>query len=105
MKEGNYRSLNDYELLADRLDDLENRVIELQDIELGRDRKSPRCYKSSLFIAVSTLVLLSLLGLSVNYSTENHQISYNNSNLLELAIGGLTLISGSYAFNKIKDNE
>lgn len=94
----------DIKLLIDRIDDLENRVIELQTEQPLTNSVLSIKKPSRIFLGIPLLILfLGLVGFNLSYSTENHQISYSNDNLLELSLGCLTVASSIYTFKKHKD--
>lgn len=95
---------NEIELLCDRVNDLESRVIELSN-ELSSTSKNTKVTlcKSKILIGLTIPLFISifiLMGISINYQTETRQISYNNNNLFELGLSCLTIVSGAYSLKK-----
>ncbi len=71
------------QLLQDRIDDLESELIELQQTKKNRQANN----NSSMFTWVTAvpimLLVTILLGLNVNVSNGNKEISYSSAGLLE----------------------
>jgi hypothetical protein len=97
----------DLELLTDRLEDLEDNIVNLQS-QVSQYQKTNKKYKtpSSLvfFLGVPLISLaLVLLGLDVQYQSNSKQIRYNNDSLVELGLSTITVVSGFYSLKKYRD--
>lgn len=96
-------------LLTDRINDLENQVVRLNRNIYYKEQKISLENKANsvtylFFIPVIALILL-FLGTNYSYQTDKHQISYTNKGSLELALSGLTLVSGLYSLKKHRDKQ
>lgn len=103
-KRMNTSPCNEIELLCDRVNDLESRVIELSEgLPSSSNNASSTLCKSKMLIGLTIplfITIFILMGISINYQTETRQISYNNNNLFELGLSCLTIISGAYSLKK-----
>jgi hypothetical protein len=95
------------ELLTDRLEDLEDNIVNLQN-QVSQYQKVDKKRKStsiSLFlISVPLLsIALVLLGLDIQYKSDNKQIRYNNDSLVEMGLAAITVVSGIYSLKKNRE--
>ncbi len=62
-------------------------------------------FKSRITIMTVTILfsMLILLGLNVNYKSGDKEISYDSKGLIEVTLLMITSLSGSYAFQEIRN--
>ena len=101
-----YKQVNNQDLINDRMDDLEAQIIALT--QTKKDRQAGN--NSSIFKSRVTMItipiifsMLVLLGLNLNYKSGNKEISYDSNGLIEVTLLMITSLSGSYAFQEIRN--
>jgi uncharacterized membrane protein YGL010W len=95
------------ELLTDRLEDLEDNIVSLQSQvsqyrETNRKRKSISIYTFLVALPLLSIALV-LVGLDIQYKSENKQIRYNNDSLVEIGLAAITVASGVYSLKKSRE--
>lgn len=98
---------SDSQLLADRISDLEDQIVSLNE-EIDRvekeKNKSKKCLKTSYIILLPLIgFALVLLGLDIQYQSEQKHIRYNNDSLVELGLSAITVASGIYTIKKSRE--
>ncbi len=88
------------------MDDLEAQIIALT--QTKKDRQAGNnlsIFKSTITIMTIPVIfsMLVLLGLNVNYKSSNKEISYDSNGLIEVTLLMITSLSGSYAFQEIRN--
>ena len=90
-------------LVEDRLNDLENQIIKLTQ-EQKKARQANR-HNLSRIATVNVMVIpiifaiLILLGLDINYQSDNKKFSYDSKGLVEVTLLVITTVSGGYIAN------
>ncbi len=98
--------MNNQDLINDRMDDLEAQIIAIT--QTKKDRQvltSSSIFKQSITIITIPIIffMLVMLGLNVNYKSGNKEISYDSNGLIEVTLLMITSLSGSYAFQEIRN--
>ena len=98
--------MNNQDFINDRMEDLEAQIIALNHTKKDRQVLT----NSSIFKQIITIItipiiisMLVLLGLNVNYKSGNKKISYDSNGLIEVTLLMITSLSGSYAFQEIRN--
>ncbi len=92
------------QVTEDRIDDLESYIIKLTQ-EQKKSRQIPRHNLSKkfavnvMFVPIVILIIV-LLGLDINYQSDNKKISYNSKGLVEVTLLVITTLSGGYIANR-----
>ncbi len=95
------------ELAEDRLDDLESYIIKLTQ-EQKQSRQANRHNLSriatvNVMVVPIVILILVLLGLDINYQSDNKKISYNSKGLIEVTLLVITTFSGGYIANRYRN--
>ena len=98
--------MNNQDLINDRIDDLEAQIIALT--QTKKDRQvltDSSIFKQRITIVTIPIIfsMLVLLGLNVNYKSGDKEISYDSNGLIEVTLLMITSLSGSYAFQEIRN--
>ncbi len=91
------------ELLEDRLDDLESHIIRLHQAQKKSrqlSRKKLSRLGGTIVIVPIILSLFILLGLNINYQSNDKSFSYNSNAIVEVILVVITTFSGGYVANK-----
>ncbi|MDJ0576574.1 MAG: hypothetical protein QNJ65_15575 [Xenococcaceae cyanobacterium MO_234.B1] len=98
--------MNNQDLINDRINDLEAQIIALTQTKKDRQAgNNSSIFKKTITIMTIPIIfsMLVLLGLNVNYKSGNKEISYDSNGLIEVTLLIVTSLSGSYAFQEIRN--
>ena len=92
------------EIAKDRLNDLESHIIKLTQEQkkarqVNRHNLSRITVLNVMFVPIVILIIV-LLGLDINYQSDNKKISYNSKGLVEVTLLVITTLSGGYIANR-----
>lgn len=92
------------QVTEDRLDDLESYIIKLTQEQrkarqVNRHNLSRITAVNVMFVPIVILIIV-LLGLDINYQSDNKKISYNSKGLVEVTLLVITTLSGGYIANR-----
>ena len=96
------------ELAEDRLNDLESHIIKLtQEQKNSRQANRhnlSRIATANVMVIIPIVVLIFiLLGLDINYQSDNKKFSYNSKGLIEVTLLVITTFSSGYIANKYRN--
>ena len=92
------------QLTEDRIDDLESYIIKLTQEQkkarqVNRHNLSRKFAVNVMLVPIVILIFI-LLGLDINYQSDNKKISYNSKGLVEVTLLVITTLSGGYIANR-----
>lgn len=95
--------------LDDEINRLHQENLQLRE-QLAQSQTTPKRYLDSpfaipLFVTPVALIFLLLLGLNFKYESKKFAIAYSNSDLVEIGLSGLTLLTGAYSIQRYKNKE